>query len=290
MRWVTKAQGSFVISGLVALSIFNSCAPTDPVVKGTGKAPFMSAIKDRTIFVGEPIDFTVAAIDSEGDAVTYSLDSPPATACINSSSGRFSWRPAVTDSGERTLIFQASDGSHATTTSAKFTLIMPALADTEAVRILRPVAGDTFTYGDTLTVAFAMKLCGVQSLLSIFMPGMSALCTFGNSDAYFPKRDQVDSTDPTGRVCNFVRQFPDRSMWIGFYKLPLVDIAIDANPAGCAINFGSGMQIQDSIYLKINDPYGDQKRPQDCGSNPVNNIPTALKIGASCRFFNVAPR
>jgi hypothetical protein len=263
-----------------------SCLPTGPADNDKGQPPSVAAIDSRTVYVGEPIDFRVVAMDPEGDPLSYSLSGAPVSALINAFTGLFSWRPALTDTGERIITFRASDGGTAGSASAKFTVIMPGLADTEAVRILRPAAGDTFTYGDTLTIAFVMKWCGIEALPQIFTPGMMSLCSFAPSREYEPTRDLTDSADIDGNVCRFSRRFPERNLWIGYYRLPLINRTISS--VGCSLDFGGNTTVQDSIFLQIKDPYGTERN----GCDPANpdKIMNGLLTGAYCRFFAVTPR
>jgi len=276
----------FLFAGIAGGAIC-SCGPNDPT-ENLGNSPVISQIASRSVFVGEPIDFKLNATDPDGDNISISLSSGPSGVRVNASSGLVSWRPALADTGVKTLQFAVSDGKNIASQSAQFTVTMPSLADTEAIRILRPAGGETFTYGDTLVVAFAMKWCAGDAYPEISSPEQFS-CSFAPSESYYALRDLNDSTDVDGRVFRFVRRFPDRGLWLGFYKLRLADTTY--NDLGCALDFGAGIAIQDSIVLKIKDPYGDTRQPDECSSDPTiaQQIIQGLKYGVKSGLFSVAP-
>jgi hypothetical protein len=243
------------------------------------------------VFVGEPIDFTVSATDPEGDAIAFSLSGAPGGASINPSSGLFSWRPKISDTGAKTIVLQASDGAQIATSNMQFTVIMPVLDATENIRFLRPAGGEVFTYGDTLTIAFATRWCAHNVFMQIFGPGQD-LCSFANTSEYWPTRDSNDSTDVDGNVRKFSRRFQNLGMWIGYYKLPLVAIGAGSSSASCPIGFGGGTARVDSLRIKLKDPYANTTSPQECTSDPIAgfSILNDLLIGKVSNMFSVAPR
>jgi len=278
-----------MVAGALGIAFICSCWPNDPA-GDKGAPPSLTPVADRTVFVGEPIDFRISATDPDGDAITFSLSGAPG-ATLNPSSGAFSWRPALSDTGEKTIVFQASDGTHSITSSTKFTVIMPVLGASEVIRFLRPAGGEVYTYGDTLTIAFAVKWCAQIAYMEVYMPNRSS-CSFAGTSEYWPTRESNDSTDVDGRVRKFSRRFQDRDMWIGFYKLPLLDIRADSNAAGCSIGFGGGTARVDSLFMRLKDPYANTRDPAECASDPASGfgVMNALLVGDYSNKFSVAPR
>jgi hypothetical protein len=269
---------------MAAVGFICSCGPTQPG-SGNTQPPSLTAIADWTVFVGEPIDFRVVATDPEGDAITFSLPGAPGNASLDPSSGLFSWRPALADTGEKTIPFQASDGAHNVATSTTFTVIMPALTDSEAVRFLRPVGEETYTYGDTLTIAFAIKWCCENAFIEVHTRDQNTLAQAID----MPARDVTDFTDSQGRVCRFARPFPDRMMWIGYYKFPLVD---QVTMIGDTLRLGGGTARVDSVRIRVFDPYVDLRGPAGCASTiPVGfQVMNDIMVGVYSGYFSVAPR
>jgi hypothetical protein len=284
---LTRATAWLIAAGIPAIGYICSCGPTGP----GNNAPSLAPVADRTVFVGEPIDFRISATDPEGDAIAFSLFGAPGGASLDPSSGLFSWRPALSDTGEKTMTFRASDGAHEVSSSAKFTVIMPSLGESEVIRFLRPAGGEVYTYGDTLTIAFVMKWCGYNAYMQVRGPNQSP-CSFAGTSMYWPTRDSNDSTDADGRVCKFSRRFQDRGLWIGYYRLPLIDVDGNSNAAGCAIGFGGAAARVDSLYLFLKDPYADTRNPMECASDPPSGIAVinALLSGNCSNKFSVAPR
>jgi hypothetical protein len=276
------------VATVLGMGCICSCLPTDPAGGGTGKAPHLTPIADRTVFVGEPVDLWIPAIDSEGDRILYSLIGAPASATI-SDNGLFSWRPAAMDSGQRTIVIQASDGAHVSLDSATFTVIMPSLGSQPGIRMLRPAPGDTATYayGDTLTIVFAMTWCANAPVLTLVpKEGRTGECIFvqNNTGGNAIVRDQsaADSLDSAGRTCKFVRTYQSQGFWVGFYRLPLVNAQTIGSE--CLLDFGNGTARKDSTRIKVEDVYGFDR----CGmSNP--NAVSQVTGGAYSGYFSVVP-
>jgi len=274
----------------VVTAIVSSCLPTDTGGNGRGSAPSVTPRADMKVFVGEPLDFYIPASDPEGDRITFSLTTAPASASIDPSTGLFSWRPAIGDTGETTIVVRASDGSRASTDSMKLTVIKPSLGTEPGLRILRPAAGDTtaYAYGDTLTIAFAMTWCGNMPVLT-FVPkeGRLGECIFvqNNTGGNAIARDQLssDSLDGSGRVCKFSRTWQSEGFWVGFYRLPLVDAFTIGSE--CALDFGNGSMRKDSIRIKIEDVYGFDR----CGMSNPGAI-SQITSGGYSGYFSVIPR
>lgn len=286
---LTTASGWAAIVGMPAICAICFCGPTGSV----NNAPSLTPVADKTVFVGEPIDFRISATDPDGDAVAYSLSGAGDGASLDPSSGQFSWRPAPADTGEKTIVFQASDGRHAITASANFTVIMPSLGASESIRFLRPSGGEVYAYGDTLAIAFVMNYCARNAPMRVSAPGQYS-CSFANTSEYWPTRDSEDSTDASGRVCKFLRKYPDLGIWVCFYKLPLVDLTSLNNPSGgCAFSFGGGTARVDSLRIFLWDPYATEMIfPMECASDASAGfaVVNALLVGKNSNTFSVAPR
>ncbi|MEL7496446.1 MAG: putative Ig domain-containing protein [Planctomycetota bacterium] len=83
--------------------------------------------------VGLPYEYNVAAVDSNGDVVTFALVEAPNGMTINPTSGRIQWTPNSLQVGEATIVVEASDGRGLSSTQT-FTLsveLAPANVDPE---------------------------------------------------------------------------------------------------------------------------------------------------------------
>ncbi|MDB5761193.1 MAG: hypothetical protein JWQ21_188 [Herminiimonas sp.] len=89
-------------------------------------APVLSAVADQTVIAGQALNFTVGATDPEGDAVTYSADSLPASATLNQTTGAFNW-PSAAPAGSYVLTYHASDtgGVNSATGTVRITVTAP---------------------------------------------------------------------------------------------------------------------------------------------------------------------
>jgi hypothetical protein len=75
-------------------------------VNNVNRAPILATIGSRTVSENEALNFTVSAIDPDGDSVTYSAQNLPAGATL--SGDTFNWTP--TSAGTYNVTFIASDG------------------------------------------------------------------------------------------------------------------------------------------------------------------------------------
>lgn len=80
----------------------------------SNRAPVLNPVGNKTVALGQSLDFTVTASDSENDAVSFSAQSLPPGASFNNTTGQFHWQPstlgtfssiafAVTQSGATSL-------------------------------------------------------------------------------------------------------------------------------------------------------------------------------------------
>ncbi|MBI1987006.1 MAG: tandem-95 repeat protein [Nitrospinae bacterium] len=73
-------------------------------------APILS-IQNQSVDEGQPLKFTVSAIDPEGDLLTYSASNLPGGATLNLTTGEFSWKPGYDQANIYTVIFEVSDNA-----------------------------------------------------------------------------------------------------------------------------------------------------------------------------------
>jgi len=106
------AAGTFAVITMTAGSSGGSCALTlsnvivgdiggnsIPVTLTNGaisvnRAPVLASIGNKTVNEGASLSFTVAAIDADGDSLTYSTSNLPAGAVFNPATRTFTWTPS----------------------------------------------------------------------------------------------------------------------------------------------------------------------------------------------------
>lgn len=71
--------------------------------------PELSAIGDKVATEGVELQFSVDAIDPDGDGLTFSVRNLPSGASFNPDTKTFSWIPGVLDSGDYTIEFVVTD-------------------------------------------------------------------------------------------------------------------------------------------------------------------------------------
>lgn len=87
-----------------------SCSGTDPVM--TNHPPVLGVITNKTVEIGDTLTFTVSGTDADDDVLTYTMSTLPVAtgATLNSSTGVFSWTPALGQEGTYNVTFVVSDG------------------------------------------------------------------------------------------------------------------------------------------------------------------------------------
>jgi VCBS repeat-containing protein len=80
-------------------------------VNPVNDAPILAAIGNKTVEEGALLTFTASATDVDGDALTFSLLSPPAGATTNPTTGIFNWTPTRTQGpGTYNITVHVTDG------------------------------------------------------------------------------------------------------------------------------------------------------------------------------------
>lgn len=80
-------------------------------VNNTNRGPIFNPIGNKSVNEGTLLQFTISAIDPDGDTVTYSAINLPVGATIDSQTGKFNWTPGYTQAGKYIVTFIASDGT-----------------------------------------------------------------------------------------------------------------------------------------------------------------------------------
>jgi len=77
-------------------------------VDNVNRAPALSAIGNKSVYVGDSVSFTVEATDPDSDTIEYSVNGLPSGATFASQS--FVWTPGQSQAGSFGVTFTASDG------------------------------------------------------------------------------------------------------------------------------------------------------------------------------------
>jgi len=78
-------------------------------VANLNRAPALNSVSDRSVDPGNTLEFSLSAVDADGDSLTYSATGLPAGA--NLSGQNFTWTPTSGQIGSYDITFTASDGS-----------------------------------------------------------------------------------------------------------------------------------------------------------------------------------
>ena len=92
-------------------------------VNNVNRAPrFTSSMADQSVNETQQLLFTVAAVDDDGDNVTYSASGNPIAAFFNPVTREFKWTPNYEEAGVYNVTFSASDGITSTDVPVKITV------------------------------------------------------------------------------------------------------------------------------------------------------------------------
>ncbi len=82
------------------------------VVRATNQAPLLLPVGNQTLTEGQPFVLQLAAIDPEGDPLTFGAENLPPGASLNAATGKFTWTPNFFDAGDYPgIVFTVSDGN-----------------------------------------------------------------------------------------------------------------------------------------------------------------------------------
>jgi hypothetical protein len=127
------------------LASANETVPISIADANTNAAPVLADPANRTIYVGQLVQFQLQATDADGDSITYASPNLPAGATL-SASGGFSWTPSAAQIADVTV--QATDctGLSSAAQSVRIT------ASLQQAPHLTALSATTGWYGDTVTL------------------------------------------------------------------------------------------------------------------------------------------
>jgi uncharacterized repeat protein (TIGR01451 family) len=100
----------FTNNAIISATNASSAITKSTSVEVKKVAPVLDPIVPKLITRTQTLTFTVHASDRNGDTLTYGLNSPPSGANIITSTGLFSWTPAVTGAYTVTVVVTDIDG------------------------------------------------------------------------------------------------------------------------------------------------------------------------------------
>lgn len=108
----TKEQvGTYTVHFQVRDESISSGQDVTITVNPVNHAPVFDAISDKSGKEGQLLQFTVNAIDADGDSLTYSASNLPDGASFDPATRLFSWTPSVGQAGTYTVTFAVNDGN-----------------------------------------------------------------------------------------------------------------------------------------------------------------------------------
>lgn len=250
-------------------------------------SPIFTSVGNMTVYVKEPIRIQLAATDADGGTLTYSATGMPSGASIGSSTGVFTWQPTLADTGAHPVTFRVSDGANQTAMPVTMTVVMPSLPADGLYKVLRPSAGESYRYGDTLTVVWVMPTCSHLTNLDLHRKPVASQryqCWFSPPEGVKPAKDT------TGTRGGWCYTFADKRMVLCFYKQALAEASLQPDRTDPTYicdypTLGGDTVTVDSLYIRAfnqyatsNDAYCDQA-VQSAVSDGVYNGP-----------FSVVPR
>ncbi|MBM3240523.1 hypothetical protein FJZ31_29925 [Candidatus Poribacteria bacterium] len=161
-----KLTGNSIVwqTGYMDAGIYNATIrATDPYgakddanitisVINVNQKPILSAIADRDVDEGTPVNFTLSATDPDGDKITYASPDKPADAMLDSNTGAFSWIPLIP--GDYNITFTATDNGIPPLSDSKVATI-----HVQDVATLRPKARNLSVSGNKgpISISFAIE-------------------------------------------------------------------------------------------------------------------------------------
>lgn len=153
-NWTPAAAGLYTFTVRVADNgspIMSDSEVITVTVAAANTAPLLAAIGDKSIEAGQQLSFTATATDAdEGQTLSFSLENAPDGATINSSSGAFSWTPAIATSA--TFVVKVSDnGSPVLTDQEQITVVVTEPAPVNTAPLLMAIGNKSVIAGQELS-------------------------------------------------------------------------------------------------------------------------------------------
>jgi hypothetical protein len=250
---------------------------------------FVPMCNTMTVYVKEPVRFNVMATVAGGGAVSYSV-SGVTGATINAATGQFAYQPEIADEGVHTATFTASNGTSQATMTVVLSVVMPSLGPDQVTRVLRPVGGMTYYYGDTINIAFVTLDCSLKGEIDFWRGQRSVslryMCRPFIPDVFFGQYMGIDSTRSTGEWISY--KLPEKGINLGFYRMPIIDLPFAICDSSVSKwNFGSNVTIVDSMWVGVRNQYAT---PTGGGTTcQADQDVKLLEFATTDTFFTIAP-
>ena len=114
-------------------------------VSNPDNPPVLSPIGNKSILEGANLNFSISATDADNDVLIYGISDQPAGAGFDSTTGVFSWIPAMNQSGNYSVTFTVSDDS-----ANDFETIIITVGEVNQSPILNPIGTKTIAEGSQL--------------------------------------------------------------------------------------------------------------------------------------------
>ncbi|KKG67693.1 hypothetical protein DU62_14260 [Methanosarcina mazei] len=136
-------------------------------------APVMNSICcPKSVNEKSTLTFKVGARDADGDRLILSASGIPQGAVFNTTSGNFTWTPAVGQAGVYTITFKVSDGH--LTDLENVTITVNKLNNPPAINSFEPLNGSSFSEGERIGISVNASDAEGQALnYSIRIDGVS---------------------------------------------------------------------------------------------------------------------
>ncbi|MBI4524234.1 MAG: hypothetical protein HY695_10535 [Deltaproteobacteria bacterium] len=116
----------------------NTSAPDIRIKIQGNEPPVLTAIGDKTVAAGNPLNFVVSGSDPDGDPLTFLVSGLPPGATFNPVTQQFSWTPSLSQTGIHSgIAFTVSDGSVSATETITITVTEPS----HSLTVSAPVNG-----------------------------------------------------------------------------------------------------------------------------------------------------
>ena len=116
--------------------IFNILAKSNP-----NHSPVLFTIGEKKVMAGEILEFSVEAMDIDGDKLFYTIDLLPEDASFDCNTKRFFWEPEYMQIGEYFVTFRVSDGKDSAFETVKIVVIKAEVQPPSAKPLAEPSKG-----------------------------------------------------------------------------------------------------------------------------------------------------
>ncbi len=166
---VSDGNGGIASENITITVTSPATVPDDSSNANTvNKAPTLNIIGNKEVVAGELLQFTITALDPDGDNLTFSASNLPAGATFNAGTQTFLWRPNYSQAGIYPAVhFEVSDGTSKDSQDITIAVVRRATNGFNQPLILDEIGDKNVDEG--VQLSFTVTASGLNPFLPLYL-------------------------------------------------------------------------------------------------------------------------